>query len=131
MMVVLLYGAGAMLGSALACSAVSLRSFLGVPVWVVFIPVVLAWIACGMRGFEPEGMMGAGGISLVGGPLIASWVVGLPLAAVERWAVGFNVLRNSLVTTLVVLLPLCLIGMMLGAVLRGSMESGALRLRRR
>lgn len=131
MMGVLVYGLAATLGTALACSAVSLRSFLAVPLWVVFIPVVLAWIACGMRGFEPEGMMGVGGISLAGGPLIAAKIVGLPLAADERWAVGFSVIRNSLATTLVVLLPLCLMSMMLGAVLRGAMESGALRLTRR
>ena len=97
---VIVYGLGATLGTALACSAVSLRSFLSVPLWVVFIPAVLVWIACGVRGFEPEGMMGVGGISLVGGPLIASKIVGLPLAAAERWAVGFNVIRNSLATTL-------------------------------
>jgi hypothetical protein len=128
---VIVYGLGATLGTALACSAVSLRSFLSVPLWVVFIPAVLVWIACGVRGFEPEGMMGVGGISLVGGPLIASKIVGLPLAAAERWAVGFNVIRNSLATTLVVLLPLCLMSLMLGSTLRGAMESGALRFTRR
>ncbi|MGB4338535.1 MAG: hypothetical protein WBK10_08190 [Bacillota bacterium] len=131
MRVVLAFGIGAMLCCAVACAALSARSFLTLPVWVPFLPVALAWFACGLRGMTPERLLGTAAISIVGAPILAAWIVSLPVPAEEEWAVAFSVIRHSMAVVIVVFLPLCLASMLAGAAVRGALEGGILRFPRR
>lgn len=125
---VVAYGVAAAVCDCVACAAVSLQSFLNVPAWVAFLPCAVAWIAAGVRGISPEGLIGVGAISLVGGPILAARVVSLPMQPGEAMAVAFNSIRQGLTTSLVIMLPLCLVGVISGVMIRGGMEGGLIHL---
>ena len=122
------YGIIAAIGDATACAAVSLKSFLTVPIWVPFLPATLAWIAAGIRGMKHESMIGVGAISLIGGPMIAAMMVSLPMPLEDRMAASFSTIRHSLAISIAVMLPLSIMCILTGVVIRGAIESHRLQL---
>ena len=121
---VILYGIVAAVGDAVACAAVSLKSFLVVPIWVPFVPAALAWIAAGIRGIKAEGLIGVGAISLIGGPILAARMISLPMSVDDRMAVGFSTIRQALAISLVVMLPLSIMCILGGVMIRASIARG-------
>ena len=122
------YGIVAAVADGVACAAVSLKSFLSIPIWVSFVPVALAWIAAGIRGLKPEDLIGVGAISLVGGPIIAVKLVSLPVSAEESMAIGFSTIRQSLAISLAIMLPLCIACILAGVMIRGAIKNGRIKL---
>lgn len=125
------YGLIGAVTDGVACAAISLKSFLSMPIWVPFVPAALAWIATGMRGIKPEGLVWVGTISLIGGPLIAAKAVAMPMSVAESMAVSFSTIRQALAISLVVMLPLCFMCILVGVMLRGAMVNSVIRLPRR
>lgn len=115
---VILYGIIAAVGDGVACAAVSLKSFLAIPIWIPFVPAALAWVAAGIRGIKAEGLIGIGAISLVGGPILAARIVSLPMSVEDRMAVGFSTIRQSLAISLVIMLPLSIMCVLGGVLIR-------------
>jgi len=117
---VIIYGIIAAIGDGVACAAISLKSFLVIPIWLTFVPAALAWMAAGMQGIKPEGLIGVGTISLVGGPTIAIMMVVLPMAIEDRMAIGFSTIRQTLAVSLAIMLPLSIMCMLAGAIVKGA-----------
>jgi hypothetical protein len=127
---VLTYGLIGAITDGVACAAISLKSFLSIPIWIPFLPAALAWIAAGMRGIKPEGLIWVGAISLIGGPIIAAKAVAMPMSSAESMAANFSTIRQALAISLVVMLPLCFMCILVGGMLRGAVINRALRLPR-
>lgn len=124
------YGLIGAITDGVACAAVSLKSFLPVPIWIPFLPAALAWIAAGMRGIKPEGLLGVGAISLIGGPIIATKIVAVPMPVTDSMVASFSTIRQALALSLVVMLPLCFVCILAGVILRGAVANGVIQLPR-
>lgn len=125
MFIVIFYSIIAIIANGVACAAMSIKSFMAIPIWLPFVPVALIWLAGGIRGLRPEGLIAVGAMSLVGGPALASLLLSLPASAAESTAIVFSTIRQSLAISIAIMLPLCIVGTLAGVILRSVLGQSA------
>jgi len=115
-------GAAALPPAAVALACLVLRDHMPCPLWIAFIPAVLAWASIGLAGPSMRSLLGSLALSVALSPLLAAGLVFLPSSPSEASRVVFTALRQSVAGAIVVAVPLALVSASVGGAIRGFLD---------
>ncbi len=107
---------------AVALACLVLREYVPVPIWVSFIPPVLAWAAIGFAGMRMQFLLGARALSVGLSPLLATALAVIPAGRSEASTVGLTAFRQSIAATIAIMAPLALGSASIGGAFRALFD---------